>query len=248
MDIMANLGIQSYCFRGSPTNEEVIERLKECGCSKIEICQKHVDFTDESCFEDVIKLYGDAGVGIVSIGVQRFSNDPATEEKYFKFVRMAGARFIAADFHLPTTPDSLRTADELAEKHHIRLAIHNHGGRHWLGTDAMLEHVFSKTSDRIGLCLDTAWAIDSRLDPVKMVTQFGDRLHGIHIKDFLYTPDRTPEDVVVGTGILDLPGLLKAMDDVGFDGYVVLEYEGDVDNPVPALKDCVEAVAKAAGG
>ncbi|MGD8237153.1 MAG: sugar phosphate isomerase/epimerase family protein, partial [Armatimonadota bacterium] len=156
--------------------------------------------------------------------------------------------FIAADFHLPTTPDSLRTADELAEKHDIRLAIHNHGGRHWLGTDAMLEHVFSKTSDRIGLCLDTAWAIDSRLDPVKMVTRFGDRLYGVHIKDFLYTPHRTPEDVVVGTGILDLPGLLKAMDEVGFDGYVVLEYEGDVDNPVPALKECVEAVSKAADG
>ena len=37
----------------------------------------------------------------------------------------------------------------------------------------MLQHVFGMTSDRIGLCLDTAWAIDSRLDPVKMVTQFG---------------------------------------------------------------------------
>ena len=248
MDVMANLGIQSFCFRGFPTNEEVIERLKECGCSKIEICQKHVDFTDESCFEDVIETYTDAGVEIVSIGVQRFANRAETEEKYFTFAQMAGCRFIAADFHLPSTPDSLHAAEQLADKYDIRLAIHNHGGRHWLGTDAMLQHVFGKTSDRIGLCLDTAWAIDSRLDPVKMVTQFGERLYGVHIKDFLYKPDRTPEDVVVGTGILDLPGLLKAMDEVDFDGYVVLEYEGDVDNPVPALKECVEAVRKAAGG
>ena len=246
MNIMEELGIQSFCFRGFPTNAEVIERLKECGCSKIELCQKHVDFTDESAFAAVIKLYGDAGVEIVSIGVQRFADDAETEEHFFRFAQMAGARFIAADFALPTTPDCYRTAEQLADKYDIRLAVHNHGGRHWLGTDAMLQHVFNQTSDRIGLCLDTAWAIDSRLDPVKMVTQFGDRLYGVHIKDFLYKPDRTPEDVVVGTGILDLPGLLKAMDEVGFNGYAVLEYEGDVENPVPALKQCVEAVRKAA--
>jgi len=246
MNVMDELGIQSFCFRGSPTNEEVIERLKECGCSKIEICQKHVDFTDESGFEDVVKLYKDAGVQIVSIGVQRFANDAEKEEKFFKFAQMAGARFMAADFALPTTPDCYKTAQALAEKYDVRLAIHNHGGKHWLGTPDMIQHVFKQTSDRVGLCLDTAWALDSRADPIKMVKQMGDRLYGVHIKDFVYKPDRTPEDVVVGTGNLDLPGLLKAMAAVNFDGYVVLEYEGDVNNPVPALQQCVEAVRKAA--
>jgi hypothetical protein len=31
----------------------------------------------------------------------------------------------------------------------------------------------------------------------------------------------------------------------GFDGCVVLEYEGDVENPVPALRKCVQAVRAA---
>ncbi|MDH7570772.1 MAG: TIM barrel protein, partial [Armatimonadota bacterium] len=171
MNIMQELGIQSFCFRGSQTNEEVIARLKECGLSKIELCQKHVDFTDESRFDEVIALYRNAGVQIVSIGVQRFANDPAKEESYFRFAQKAGARFISADFALNSVPEAYRTAERLAERYDIRLAIHNHGGRHWLGTDAMLAHVFSQTNDRIGLCLDTAWAIDSRLDPVKMVRQ-----------------------------------------------------------------------------
>jgi len=247
MDVMEQLGIQSWCFRGFEKNEEVIECLKKCGVSKTELSQKHVDFTDESCFENVISTYKDAGVDIVSIGVQRFANDAEKEENFFKFVQMAGAKFMAADFDLRSTPDCYRTAEQLAEKYDVRLAIHNHGGRHWLGTDAMLQYVFDQTNERIGLCLDTAWAIDSRLDPVKTVKQFGDRLYGLHIKDFVYKPDRTPEDVVVGTGNLDLPGLLKAIDEVSFDGYVVLEYEGDVDNPVPALRQCVEAVRNASG-
>jgi len=247
MDIMEKLGIQSYCFRGFKKNEEVIACLKECGVSTTELSQTHADFTDESCFEDVVKLYKDAGIEIVSIGVQGFANDAEKEEKFFKFVQTAGARFMSADFALGSVPDAYRTAERLGDKYDVRLAIHNHGARHWLGTDAMLKHVFENTSDRIGLCLDTAWAIDSRLDPVKMVKQFADRLYGLHIKDFVYRRDRTPEDVIVGTGNLDLPGLLKALDDINFDGYVVLEYEGDVENPVPAVKECVEAVRKAAG-
>ncbi|MBI3945366.1 MAG: sugar phosphate isomerase/epimerase [Armatimonadetes bacterium] len=247
MNIVQELGIQSFCFRGSPTNAEVIERLKACGVAKIELSGRHVDFTDESSFAGVIQLYRDAGVEIVSIGCQQLANDPEKEEKYFRFVKQAGARFMSVNFDIATVPDAYRTAERLAEKYDVRLGIHNHGGWHWLGNRTMLAHVFGQTSERIGLCLDTAWAIDSRHDPVKMAREFGSRLYGVHLKDFIYHRDRTPEDVVVGTGILDLPGLLKAMEEVGFAGYVVLEYEGDVDNPVPALRDCVAAVRKAAG-
>jgi sugar phosphate isomerase/epimerase len=115
------------------------------------------------------------------------------------------------------------------------VGIHNHGGPHWLGCARTLQWVFDQTSERIGLCLDTAWALDSREDPVAMAERFGSRLHGVHIKDFVFDRARQPEDVIVGTGNLDLPGLLKTMDAVGFSGAVVLEYEGDVENPVPAL-------------
>lgn len=246
IDLSAQLGVQSYCFRGFPTNEEAIQKVKECGLSSIEICQKHVDFKDESVFEQAVALYKDAGVEILSIGVQRFSNNEAAEEKFFRFAQMAGAKFISADFAIDSTPDSYRTAEKLAEKYDIRLAIHNHGGRHWLGPFQMLKHVLSNTSERIGVCLDTAWAIDSREDPVRMAQELGGRLYGVHYKDFLYEPNREPRDVVIGTGILDLPGLLKALKEVDFNGYAVLEYEGDVNNPVPVLQECVAAVRREA--
>ena len=99
-----------------------------------------------------------------------------------------------------------------------------------------------QTSDRVGLCLDTAWALHSHEDPIKMAEQFGKRLHGVHIKDFAFSPDGAHKDVVVGTGNLDLGALFEAMNAADFAGAVVLEYEGDVEDPVPALKQCVEAV------
>ena len=245
-DLSNELGVQSFCFRAFAKNEEVIQCVKDVGLSKIEICQKHVDFSNEALFEQAIGLYKKAGVGIVSIGVQTLAGKPEVEEKYFKFVQMAGAKFMSVSFALKAVPAVYRMAEKFADKYDIRLGIHNHGGKHWLGTSEMLQHVFSQTSERIGLCLDTAWALDSREDPIKMVQVFAKRLYGVHFKDFVFDRARKPEDVVVGTGNLNLPALLKGMKEVNFNGYAVLEYEGDVNNPVPAVKHCVEAIRQTA--
>lgn len=248
MDFAKELGVQSFCFRGFEKNEVVAEKVKECGMTKIEICQKHVNFKDESQFEPALAAYRKAGVGIVSIGVQGFGNDEANERKFFKFAKAAGARFMSANFNVNKVPEAYRTAEKLAEEFDFHLGIHNHGGKHWLGSVEMLKNVFANTNKRIGLCLDTAWALDAREDPIKMAEMFADRLYGVHVKDFVFDRARKPEDVVVGTGNLDLKALLATLKKNGFNGYFVLEYEGDVNNPLPAIKKCVEAVRSAAAG
>ena len=244
---MANakkFGIQSWCFRSFKDNKEVIKQLKACGVSQIELCGVHADFTNETQFADVIKTYKDAGVAIVSIGVQTFKGDEKAESKFFTFATMAGARYISAHFAIGTTPNSFRVAEKLSAANNVKLAIHNHGGRDWLGSAAMLGNVFANTNDSIGLCLDTAWAMDSGEEPLKMVELFGKRLYGLHVKDFTFDAARRPTDVVVGTGNLKLKELVAKLREVSFAGYTVIEYEGDVDNPAPALTKCVEALAK----
>ena len=246
MDVSKELGVQSYCFRGFKENERVAELVRECGLSNIELCGVHADFADESGFGRIIETYTSRGVKIISIGVQRFSADEAAERKYFEFAARAGAKVISADFAVDSVPASFRTAEKLADEYDISLAIHNHGGRHWLGPAAMLRQVFASTSARIGLCLDTAWALDSGEDPVAMAETFADRLYGLHFKDFVFDRARKPEDVVVGQGNLALAQLMRALESNGFEGAAVLEYEADVSNPVPALQACVAAIGKEA--
>ena len=106
----------------------------------------------------------------------------------------------------------------------------------------LLEQVFKDTSLRIGLCLDTAWALDSREDPVQTAEKFKDRLYSLHLKDFVFDRAAAPHDVVLGEGNLKLKSLLEAMGGISFAGDYIIEYEGDAGNPVPALKKCVEAV------
>ncbi len=241
MSELEAMAVQSYCFRGFEDNREVACLVRECGLSRIELCAKHVDFNDPSTWEDVLAIYAGAGVEIVSIGVQGFRADEAAARNSFAFCKKAGIRVISANFSPESVPEAYRIVESLATEYDVRLGIHNHGGRHWLGNAEMLASVFADTSPRIGLMLDTAWALDAGENPVAMVTRFADRLVGLHIKDFTFDSARKPEDVVIGSGNLSLPDLKAALLGIGFMGIPILEYEGDVENPVPALKQCVEA-------
>lgn len=239
--IKDNLGAQSYCYRHFKDNATVIEKLKASNVSQIELCGVHADFTDESSFDGVIKEYSDAGVEIVSIGVQMLSADEAKERHFFEFARRAGAKFMSCTFDVSKAQEAFAVGEKLSAEYGVKLAIHNHGGYDWLGNSKMLGKVFSDTQS-IGLCLDTAWCLHSGENPLEWVEKFGDRLYGMHIKDFVFDRAGKGEDVVVGSGNLDLPELLNKAQAAGFGGYAVLEYEGDVENPVPALQKCVEAV------
>ena len=236
------LGLQSYCFRGFKTNPEVIEKLRACGVSNIEICKVHADFMDVSSFASIIETYRSSGIQIASIGVERLGHEEALVRPLFEFLKLSGAGFMSVDFSPRTSPESWRLAEKLADEYDVFLGIHNHGGRHWLGSAQMIAHVLANTGERIGLCLDTAWAMDAGENPIAMAERFADRLYGVHIKDFIFDRSRQPKDVVVGQGNLDLErliGLIYSNDKIG---YAILEYEGDVENPVPAIKACVEKV------
>jgi inosose dehydratase len=242
----ASLGVQSWCFREFKERSRLIAKVKECGLAHVELCGVHADFSDEPSFDRVIGELRDAGIAIVSIGVQHFAGDEARERKYFEFAKRCGAGVISADFSPDPTLAGFRSAERLASAYGIRLAIHNHGGRHWLGNASVLAAVFAATSPSIGLCLDTAWALDAGEDPVAMARTFAQRLYGVHVKDFTFDRARRPHDVVVGAGNLDLPKLLAAIDAAPGLASCVIEYEEDPQDPAPAITQCVAAIRSAA--
>jgi inosose dehydratase len=238
------LSVQSFCFRGTKDNVAVAALVKQCGLAAIELCGVQVDFKAPATFAGVVRTYRDAGVAIVSAGVNGISGEEAKDRPLFEFIKAAGAKLMSVDFGLDGLDGRLASAERLVEEYGVRLGIHNHGGRHWLGSSQALRWVFSQASPRIGLSLDTAWALDAGEDPVKMIEEFGPRLALVHLKDFVFDRARKPEDVVVGTGNLSLPKVATALASSGFAGELVLEYEGDVANPVPALAACVQAIRR----
>lgn len=234
-----SIGIQSYCFRGFPEVSAMIDCLKESGVSRVEPYQGHLN-PGSPTLEADIQVYRDAGITIQAYGAHGFGADEAANRTVFEMAKLIGLPAVTADLS-GDIDEALACVEPLCEETGVKLAIHNHGRKHRFGPVWALEGLFAKSSPSIGLCLDTAWMIDSGENPVEVAAKFADRLYGLHIKDFIFDRAGKPEDTIIGEGNLDLPGLVAQLDKDGFDGYLTLEYEGDIDNPVPATRQCVEA-------
>ncbi|PCJ59680.1 MAG: hypothetical protein COA79_09760 [Planctomycetota bacterium] len=237
-----DFGVQSYCFREFKDNIDVAKKVKEIGVSSIEICAVHADFNDIESWKKIVKIYEDAGVSIVSIGVQTFKGDDR-ERDWFECAKIAGAKHISAHFTIDTFQTAVPITAKLAEEYDMKIGIHCHGGYSFGGAPVVLKHLIELGGDRIGVNIDTAWCMQigpGQGDPVKWVREtFKGKIFGVHYKDFDFKSNGAWEDVIVGTGNLDLPEFVSALEETGFDGMAVIEYEADADNPVPALTECV---------
>ncbi len=236
------MGIQSWCFRGYKTHQEVIQALRACDVSRLELSHAHYKPWEADDHRPIVDLYAEAGITISSFGAYSVGADEARARKVFDLAEAAGFDTIG----VMLAEGGIQTAEKLCREYGKRVALHNHGRLDPYGPPWAIEKVLAETSASFGLCLDTAWMIDSRFDPVEIADKHADRLYGVHVKDFIFDRTGKPSDVVVGEGNLDLPEFLRVLERNGFDGFFTLEYEGDVDDPIPATRKCVEAVRRAA--
>jgi sugar phosphate isomerase/epimerase len=119
----------------------------------------------------------------------------------------------------------------------IKVAIHNHGPEDKFfpaPQDAMKR--LSGRDKRFGLCIDIGHTARAGVDPVKAVVECKDRLLDMHLKDL---KDKTAKDsqTEVGKGVLDFPGLFRALREIGFTGHAGLEYEINADDPFVGIKE-----------
>jgi sugar phosphate isomerase/epimerase len=242
-----DIGVQSYCFRHFKDNRKVADLTREIGVDKLEICGVHADFDDPRGFEKILEIYRDAGVKIVSLGVQTFVGDTAREHKWVECAKAAGAKHISAHFTVATFQTAIPATVKLCDEFGIRIGIHCHGGYSFGGQPDVLEHLIKLGNGRLGINLDTAWCmqIGPYGDPIEWAgKKFAGSVFAVHYKDFIFDKRGMWKDVVIGEGNLDLPGFVKALEDSDFNGVAILEYEGDIENPVPALRQCVEKIRR----
>ena len=241
------LSIQSWCFRTWDQHDQLIAATKECGLDCIEQGQRFIDPLINEKYMDVVKQYRENGLTISGYGVLKFNTDAELSRKWFEFAQAIGISSIVADFSLGEELETAALLEPLCEEFDVDIAIHNHGRRHHLGAPYALDRVFAQTSTNIGLCLDTAWMLDSGCDPVDIAQKYSNRLYGVHVKDFIFDRAGKSEDTIVGQGNLRLDDLVKLLADQGYGGYLTLEYEGDIEDPLPASKRCVEEMKAALG-
>jgi sugar phosphate isomerase/epimerase len=174
------------------------------------------------------KVLADHGVRLVAYGVVRMRNDEAAMRRLFDFAKTMGIEVLTAD----PDPDSFDLLDKLVDEYGIYVAIHNHGpGSRYPGMESVAKAIEGH-HERIGLCYDTGHAARAGDDIVAGVRKVGKRVYGVHLKDV----NEQKHDVIVGTGVLDIKGFLRALKEVGFKGTLMLEYELEPDNPIAGIQ------------
>lgn len=244
------VAIQSYTFRNFKI-DQALKRMADCGVKYAEFFRNHipVDSTPAQ-IKSILNLCKDNGVAPVSFGVEPFSKDHDANKKRFEFAKALGIKYLSAD----PTPDSFDSLDKLCDEYKVAIAIHPHGpsgkGRHrWWSAEVIMAAV-KDHHELIGTCLDTGHLIrmaqlGEMLDSAQQVKVMGKRNFGMHLKDH---DNKRKIDVLYGMdgGVLDVQGVLKALRDVKFGGYVAIEYEAKPEEPTEDVKALVKILKDSA--
>jgi sugar phosphate isomerase/epimerase len=123
--------------------------------------------------------------------------------------------------------ESLRATSDLAADAGLRLTIEGHAHVIVSGTDAMLRLFDQLPHAALAVNFDTSWHFLQREYLPMSVRKLGGRIAHVHCRDGdgLLNYGLPP-----GQGIIDWPGVLRALRDVGFDGFLTLELSGYRDN------------------
>jgi sugar phosphate isomerase/epimerase len=251
-----NIGAQSYSFRDFKL-EQALKNYQTLGLKYAEFFNLHVPLnsTPEQV-RAILNTCKQYGVTPAAYGVQPFSKDHDTNRKNFELGKALGLKYLSAD----PNPDAFDSLDKLVEEYKIAIGIHPHGpsGRgnrmtmhRWYSADVIMPAV-KDHHPLIGTCIDTGHILrcvlmDKKLDPADQIRKMGPRNFGLHLKDF--DPEKK-EECIVGNGALDVAGVLKALKDVKFAGYINLEYELNSKNPTPDMAvglKALEAAVKKVG-
>lgn len=145
---------------------------------------------------------------------------------------------------------------ERAKKWGVRAVIHPHAGGYLEFEDEIEKIVRDIPYDIAGLCLDTGHLYYSKMDPVTFLKKYADHLDYVHFKD---VNDAVYNDVLgqhirffdgcgkgsmcpIGSGALDYPGIKKALEEIGYSGYITIEQERDPRNQDTSLRDVKQSV------
>lgn len=237
------MGLQSYSLRAFGV-DGALEKTAGLGLHWIEFFGAHYPTVpDPQKIAEMNAKLAKHDMTISSHGVQAFTKDHEANRKMFQFAKMAGIKNISAN----PTPDSFESLDALVKEYDIRIAIHNHGPDALYDKPVDAWKAVAGYDRRIGFCADLGHYIRSGYDAVEVTYLLGDRLYGVHLKDFAEQKKRT-EGVIIGKGHLDVVGVFRALKKIGFpaDGALSLEYEENPNEPIAEIKECLDVAAAAA--
>ncbi|WP_099464823.1 MULTISPECIES: sugar phosphate isomerase/epimerase family protein [Parabacteroides] len=247
------LGMQSYSFHKF-TLVEALDKTHELGIKCIEVFPGHklggkwgdkvFDFNlDPQTQKEIKELAASKGIKIVGTGVY-IADKPSDWEKMFKFAKAMNMEFITCE---PALKD-WDLVEKLAKQYNIKVSVHNHPQPSDYWKPENLLNAISNRSKLLGSCSDVGHWRREGLNQIDCLKQLKGRIVSLHFKDIApkVEGEKEQHDVIWGTGILDVKGMLKELKKQNFKGVFSIEYEYNWDNSVPDIKECIKYFNKTA--
>ncbi len=233
------LGMASYTLREFNL-DDTLAMTKRLGLTKIAFKSFHLplDATPDEIKAVKAKVEA-AGLDLYGGGVIYMKSKEEVENA-FVYAKAAGMRIIIG---VPNH-DLLDLVEEKVKEMDIILAIHNHGPGDKVYPSP--ESAYEKIKDRdprMGLCIDIGHTQRIGLDPAKEFVRFKDRVFDVHIKDVTASTE-DGQTVIIGRGVIDIPGFFKTLIEHNYHGIASLEYEAEGKDPLPG---CAESIGFARG-
>lgn len=150
---------------------------------------------------------------------------------------------------------NIKAIAERASGYGVRAVIHPHAGGYIEFADE-IERIDRDVPQEIaGFCLDTGHTFYAGMDPVETLRRYADRLDYIHFKDIDQAVfDRVMGEKIrffeacaqgvmcpIGRGVIDYPAVRRALDEIGYHGFITVEQERDPRSVASSLADVRES-------
>ncbi len=226
------LGVASWGLRKLDF-EEVIQAMKDMQIKNISLKSMHLPFefsADE--LENRIEKMRAEGLNPYAPGVV-YMKTKEEADRAFEYTKNAGLGMIVGVPYY----DILDYVEEKIKNYDIQVAIHCHGPDNlpYPSPVDAYERIQNR-DERLGICVDVAHVVRSGLNPSEQIRMVKDRILDMHIWD-VSEASKEGKAVRPGKGALDFEEVLKTLVDIGYSGYLSIEYGSEPENPVPA---CIE--------
>jgi sugar phosphate isomerase/epimerase len=246
----AAIGIAPYSFRRSFPNgvAATLDTIKQMGFTEIEGGGGR-----DMSPEEYKKLCDERGLTIPSIGTgyEQLVKDPQAIADRCKIL---GAKYVMCawiphqkgSFNLENASkavEDFNAAGKVLKENGITFCYHAHGYEfqpYEKGT--LMDYLITKTNpEYVSFEMDIMWVYFGGGDPAKLLDKYGNRWKLMHLKDLKKGTPRdltggtnTENDVTLGTGELDIPGILKAAKKAGIAHYFIEDESSRILTQIPA--------------
>ncbi|MGM9509950.1 sugar phosphate isomerase/epimerase family protein [Larkinella sp. GY13] len=231
------IGIQSYTYRNSfPKGvAATLDTIQSLGITEMEGGTPKGVTTEE--FKKMLKERNISIPG-TGAGYEQLVKDPMAVVKNAKelgsqFVMCAWIPHQKGNFTLENAKkavEDFNRVGKVLKENGLTFCYHNHGFEFQPYEDGTLFDYMVKNTDPryVSFEMDILWATHGGADPVKLLNKYGNRWKLMHLKDLKkgvkgdFTGNTPQEnDVVLGTGQIDMPMVLKTAKKVGIKHYFI---------------------------